>query len=544
MDDLNRETRQPRSTTLALALIILLGAAVRLYFLFASQWMIEADEAAVGLQALHILRGERPIFFPGQAYLGNFESYLVAGAFALFDVSPYTLKFVPFAFGLIFIFLSFQIGKEIFQNERVGFLAALVAALAPVYFVMWSMKARGGFIEALVLAQLALLWFHRWLRPPLPPSTGAGLRVGAPRWLPGLIFGLIAGYAVWTNPLVVYMLAPLGVVLCARALLNLRGWRHALVSIVTATLGGLFGLLPFILFRLANGRELFRRVEHDVPPTGAWRDLVQKVWQYFWQDGLPTLLGLRVPRQAFEPDWRLIVVPLYVLALLWLIWQARQNHSAAALALMIAFSFPLFAFGSITGGNFAVIIPDSGLLTRYLLPLYILLTQALGLLFAALLSVLRWGALAILLAINLWSVFSADAVALSRNEFSNQPLPADQSELLTFLAQAKLRYVYTSHWIGFPLMLESREQIITLDYPDIKFEMDRFPDYRAAVEAAPNPALVVFNPHYEPNPLDARLKQLQYTYAKTELQHFIVYYNFKPRLNIASIEDTFQWPYY
>ena len=66
-----------------LSLILLAGCLLRLYYLNASRWLVEGDEAAVGLQALQILRGEHPIFYPGQAYLGNLESYLVAAVFAL-----------------------------------------------------------------------------------------------------------------------------------------------------------------------------------------------------------------------------------------------------------------------------------------------------------------------------------------------------------------------------------------------------------------------------------------------------------------------------
>src|SRR5438105_14461782 len=95
-----------------LAVVLLAGAVLRLYFPSATQWLIEGDEAAVGLQALHIMRGERPIFYPGQAYLGNIESYMVAAVFSAVGVSRYALKLVPFAFALAFIYLCFQIGKE------------------------------------------------------------------------------------------------------------------------------------------------------------------------------------------------------------------------------------------------------------------------------------------------------------------------------------------------------------------------------------------------------------------------------------------------
>ncbi len=543
-------------TSFLLLAILLFGALLRLHFLFASGWMIEGDEAAVGLQALHILRGERPIFYPGQTYLGNFESYLAAVGFAVFGASAYTLKLVPFVFALVFICLSYRIGVEVFADERTGLMAALLAALAPAYFVMWSVKVRGGFIEALVLAQMTWLWCERWVSSPHPQSpflhkaggntlpaprrSGDGGEVSKP-----LIFGLISAYAIWMNPITLYLLAPLGIVLLFHALKQWRGWRGAMVPTLSAMFGVLIGFLPFILFRIAHGDETFRVVANNVPPQKAWGDLTQQVWNYLWHDGLPTLIGIRNPKdKPFVLDWRLIVVPIHALALFWLGAQSRRSRGAVVSCLMTLVAFPLFAFGSLTNGNFAAIIPDSGLLTRYLLPLYILFTLALGILLVRLPRILRLSALGILIAINLWSVFSADAVVLSRNEFANQPLPADNTELIAFLEQANLRFVYTNHWIGYPLMLESRERIVTFDAFDVKFDMDRFPDYGPQVQAASRPAWVVFNPHYEPNPIDVKLKQLNISFSKKELQDFIVYYDFNPGLRISALETVLRFPYW
>ena len=520
-----------------LVVVVLLGSALRLYFLSATQWLIEGDEAAVGLQALHIMRGERPIFYPGQAYLGNIESYMVAAVFSAVGVSRYALKLVPFAFALAFIYLCFQIGKEIFDNPRVGLIAALLAAIAPAYLLMWSLKARGGFIEALVYAQLAWLWFHRWLSPKsaqLPP-----------RRLSGLIFGLVAGYTLWLNPLAVYLLAPLAGVALLHAIRHRRAWRSALPGMTGAALGTFIALLPLLLYRLAFGRELLSRVEEQVPPTGAWRALVAQAWRYFWQDGVPPLIGLREPRAAWMGDWRIVIIPVYAAALLWMLRQAARSRAALVLALMLVLAFPIFAFGSLTGGNFAVIIPDSGLLTRYLLPLWVLLIFALALLFARLTVPLAGGALALVLAVNLWSLFSIpDTVWFAQNEFSNQRLPASQAELIRFLEQNDLHAIFTNHWIGFPLMLETHEQVVTFDYPDVRYGMNRFPEYGQIVQAASNPALVVFDPHYEPNPIDSRLKQLGVAYQKTELEHFIVYYGFNPYVHPSAYVDVLQWPYY
>src|SRR5205823_7857448 len=136
---------------------------------------------------------------------------------------------------------------------------------------------------------------------------------------------------------------------------------------------------------------------------------------------VPALLGLREPRAAWIWDWRMVVIPVYAAALVWALPQAAKSRAARVLALMTVLAFPIFAFGSLTGGNFAVILPDSGLLTRYLLPLYIPALLGLALFLNAVRPRLRLAFVLVLLAVNLWSVLRTDAVAASRNEFSNQP---------------------------------------------------------------------------------------------------------------------------
>ena len=472
---------------------------------------------------------------------------------------------VPFLFALVFIYLCYHLGAELYNDERVGLFAALFAAVAPVYFVMWSVKARGGYIEALVLAQLALLWFQRWLSPARDAEVPKIQSMGRLALVPPFLFGLIAGYALWMNPITVYVLAPIAVILAFQGLVGLFGAQargRAIRLAASAALGAGIALLPLLLFRVAYGDALFEVVTNNVPPQKAWSDLVGQVWQYFWRDGLPTLLGLRGPKDMpFALDGRIVVVPVYAAALLWVITGARRAAVTASslrfagdephtwlglafLPLMALVAFPIFAFGSITGGNFVIIIPDSGLLTRYLLPLYLLFALALGLLCASLRARWRLLMLLVVLGTNLWSVATTDAVALARNEFANQPLPANNDSLLSFLDSHDIHFIYTNHWIGYVLTLESRERVVSYDYTDTRYGADRFPAYSRQVQEADNPALVVFNPQHEPNPIDARLAQLGIRYTKELLPDFIVYYDFSPRLQPAALDGVLQWPYY
>src|SRR5487761_1100084 len=71
----------PFTSPLMLCLLVTLIARVLL--LVHTNGVIDGDEALVGIQAEHILRGERPIYFYGIPYFGSLEAYLVALVFAI-----------------------------------------------------------------------------------------------------------------------------------------------------------------------------------------------------------------------------------------------------------------------------------------------------------------------------------------------------------------------------------------------------------------------------------------------------------------------------
>jgi hypothetical protein len=282
-----------------------------------------------------------------------------------------------------------------------------------------------------------------------------------------------------------------------------------------------------------------------------------------------TLLGVRGPKddtaqislQVILSHWHIIVIPLYLAGLAALLAQvAGAGHrpsplrfnqdstpaprNALLLTLILLLAFPVFLYGTLAGRNFAVLIPDSGLLTRYLLPLYIPFTLMLGLLFSRLSGWTRAIALAVLLLVNLGSLAAADPMALARNEFANQPLPASNADLADFLSAHEINFVLANHWIGYVLTFDTRERILTYDFTDDTHGNNRFPDYTSRVQATSDLALVLFNPHYEPNPIDARLTQLGITYQKANLPSYLVFYDFSRPLNPKDLESVLQWPYW
>ena len=176
-----------------------------------------ADEGIVGLMGKHILEGrELPIFFYGQHYLGALEAYLAALSFALFGPSLLALRFVTFLVSIGVLGAVYVFAKRVFSLDAAR-VATAITAIAPMYFLQWNLKARGGFVEHIVFVFIIMILFWRFY---FDEERDGKLAVR---------LGLIAGIAFWVNQLV------LAYLLFFAALLSWnfsdrRGWKPLIAA--------------------------------------------------------------------------------------------------------------------------------------------------------------------------------------------------------------------------------------------------------------------------------------------------------------------------
>lgn len=538
-----RHLKMP-STWWALVGITALGIALRLYLLFSSHLIIEADEALVGLQALGILRGERPLFYPAQMHNGSFESYWVAFVFALLGPSPLTLKLVPFAFSIGFIFVTYRLAREIYNSE-VGLLSALVVAFCPLLLTSVSLKAWAGYMETPVLGGIAFFLLYRALYVEQETRR---------RWTAILALGAVSGLGLWVNPQYFYYLGPITLPLFIRVK------RVSLVGLAAFFIGGLLGGAPLLIGYLNPPEWVVATsfTEGLVPAKDFWPYLGAAI-RYFFVDGLLTLWGVHPIRGELAFSLRFAVVPVYLAAIAIAFWpedkgdiERSSNPSSILLTFLLLSPF-IFILGALTNGNYTVIIPDSGLLVRYVTPLYTVMPVLLARFIAHLFHSpkrrqLALALLFIVFLINVWSNVAIDHVDAMRSVFENVPLPTSNRALIDFLDSEGIRYVYTNHWIGFRLMFESQERVITFDYLDSLYGMDRIPQYGHQVEAAEvPPAYVIFNPGWKQMPpLEKNLQKLGVHYEKKAFPplEYIVYYHLSRRVHPSEVMETLVWPYY
>jgi len=469
--------------------------------------------------------------------------------------------------------MTYQLAREIY-NPPIGLLSALFVALCPLLLTAFSLKTWGGYSQTPVLGNLALILLQRILsrsklaRDPQirRPTAGLGNPAGAncdlPKlshqaqdrglWKATLSLGFLSGLGLWVNPQYFYYLGPVILLLLARAK------RVGLVGLAAFAAGCSVGGLPLLLATLSRpqGTTANLILEGVVPVRDFWPSLKAAV-SYFITDALPTLWGLRPIKGEMVITAAFVVIPLYLAAMLTSLWRvgrdvlARRYNPAIVLAVTLILAPFVFILAALTNGNWTVIIPDSGILARYLMPLYSVVPIMLAAFIWRLRSFSRplaMALVALVLTVNLWSNLSVDPVDTMRCVFENVPLPASNKALIDFLDSEGIRYVYTNHWIGFRLMFETQERVVTFDYVDSLYGMDRLPQYGHQVEAAEiPPAYILFNPGWKQTPpLEKRLQKLGVHYQKKAFPplEYIVYYRLSRKVHPSEVMETLVWPYY
>ncbi|HSF02962.1 MAG TPA: glycosyltransferase family 39 protein, partial [Solirubrobacterales bacterium] len=219
-----------------LLLVLLVGAVmVRLALLRLPRlWF---DEATTGNMGLAVLRGQFPVYFFGQPFMGALgDAYLTAPFLFLFGPSARTLEAVPVVLSLAWLGLMLRLAREAFGPRAMLFSLALLA-LPANSLLRWMHEARPHYVLILPLGTLALLLALRASR--LPPRRAA-LVFG--------VLGLVLGMAFWSNFLSVAYIPAV-----ATLVLSLAPSRRHLRSALAVAPGFLLGSLPHWLYGLWHG---------------------------------------------------------------------------------------------------------------------------------------------------------------------------------------------------------------------------------------------------------------------------------------------------
>ena len=529
---------------------LLAAAGLRFGLLAAGVVPFNADEAVVGLMARHILQGERPIFFYGQAYLGSLDAWLVAGSFVLFGQNLLAIRLVQLALFLATIATTYLLGLRIYRSQWVAGAAALLLAIPPVLFTLYSNISLGGYGEVLLLGNLCLLLALWLLDGEQPAGSREWTLARGAGWL---ALGGLGGLGFWTFPLILVYLVPILALAGAR---YRRRVPELLVYWIVFAVGFVAGALPWLGYTLAHGGSTLQETGGGVIAGASSSNLVFAVGQHlfnFLLFGVTAVWGLRPPWNAV-----FLALPLAPFAIainagviLFAARRAALKRDPAALgrwllagtALTLVAAFVFTPFGADPSG-------------RYFLPLAV----PLALFTAEMLHWLRlrrrerrspWRkwfgqTLALgLVAFNWWgNAQSAAAFPPGLTTQFDAVTQIDQRalpELMAFLRAHGETRGYTNYWVEYPLAFGSRDELIfTARLPyhaDLRYSArdDRYAPYDARVAASPRAAYVTAHLPELDTRLRAEFARLDVTYQEARFGDFHVFYAMSRKVTPAEL---------
>lgn len=470
----NKQERLACRRRWLLLLFVVVGFVLRLDFMRAVSYTIDGDEAIVGLMGKHILEGRNvPVFYYGQHYMGSLEAIMASASFFLFGMSSFSLQLVPLVWSLGLIPVMYVLAGSIF-GARAGLVAALLTAVPPPALIVWSSKARGGFVEVVVLGTVALVLTVRWLQ-----AEPERLRFPA-------AIGLVLGIGWWVNNQIVYFMVPIAIVSLGyvlRSQLEYASVRYRvqrLVSIVAVGTGTfLLGGFPYWAYN----------IKHGFPSAGMFglcsaQDFLKHLDGLF-SVALPMLLGAQRfwQKDPVFPGALLLAGVLYGAPLVFVVLvrireelraltgQVDRRHPVELVSLLCVACCFVFAVSSY-GWLFQA--------PRYLLPLYVGLFVLLGVAAEYMARLSKIAARCFVVAVVgfhlLGAYYPERAVSGEPFVFGGQRVARDHAPLIAALGRLGIAKVRTNYWIGYRLAFETEERVtfVGLAEPD----QVRIPEYQ------------------------------------------------------------------
>ncbi len=531
-----------------LCAIVILGIIWKAVWLMNGAFPFNADEAITGLMARHIVQGERPIFFYGQAYMGSLDAFLVAGLFALLGESVLPIRIVQIILYTCTIITTALLGRKLAGNWETGLLAALLMAIPAVNVTLYTTVSLGGYGEALLLANLAYLCSF------ILSETDSSRQITFSRDI--VLFslvGLITGLGFW-----VFGLSLTGTVPASAFGLFIlwKRWKEkpglVLIALLAYMVCFVIGSLPWWQAGFASGIGLqIKELAGSAVSIekGSWLVRTGNHLFYYLFLGLPAAVGFRPP---WEVRWlALPLLPIVLMGWGMAFWRfpkllkhedqiTRQRWFVliGAVALLTA-GFLFTSFG----------LDPSG---RYFLPLAVPFTLMAARVITA--SPMRkWMQYLIVLLLVAYHVVGTVQSAMKNppgitTQFDNVTWIDHRydGELMDFLRSSGEVYGYSNYWVAYPLAFQSGEELIyspRLPYhTDFRYTSrdDRIPAYTRQVEESPKTAYITtFNPDLD-DALRNGFTRLGVTWQEKVIGDYQIFFNLSQAVHPIDLESELQ----
>lgn len=555
----------------AVAAVIFAATMARLAIVALGWPQNDSDEGTMGLMALHILqRGEHPIFFYGQNYMGALEAYLAAASFKLFGVSVVSLRLGVLLLYALFLISTYLLAALLY-SRRVALVSIVVLGLGTHEILFRQLEAAGGYSETLAFGSLAML-LAGWLALSYRPEPTRIERRW--RWAAYAVWGLVVGLGLWSDVLVLPFVVASGILLLlfcrrelrTRSLALLAGGfilgAFPLIAYNVAPPGGQNSLVVFLQLRGAGGtghssvsltlaQQLVGTVLVGLPAITGANPLCPVNGQTAWPLTASSS-GQTIACTAVHGIWSLGILALgalaagAALAVLWRMlgrgshgWQkawATLPDADRRLVVLATCRLALVAGAALTLASYATSPApalDPWTTARYLLPLLIAAPVVLAPLVGA--GEVWWphmtaqgmrlrragryvvlsGVCAVLL-LGMVQLFGITPAAQAHN--------AQFAALQVSLERAGVTHIYTDYWTCDRIAFQSQERITcSVLGNDLAPGLNRYPPYARAVAADPHAAYVFGDGSPQALALAAEANGAMRQYRLLELDGYVVY---------------------
>lgn len=449
--------------------VFLVAVLWKVILLKVGAFPFNSDEAIVALMASHILGGEIPIFFYGQAYMGSLDAFLVAAGFQVLGESVQAVRYVQILIYCGILLTTFWLAFLVLQSFRAALYSIVLLMIPTVNMTLYTTVSLGGYGEALLIGNLILCIGYLSVKAEQNRKTNTKRLVYLIGW------GVLAGFGLWANGLTLVYSVPVGIYL----IINI--WRYEKTSkrvtlLLAIILGGLLGAAPWLFFAIQNSpgqllQELFGSavaVEGGTYLSRVFMHLVN-----FLLLGIPVTLGFRPP---WEVRW--LVLPLipfvayfwFMVIRFWIQNEIKQDKEKdrfrvvlAGVAIFLILMFILTQFG----------VDPSG---RYFLPLSIILAVFGGDFIDKGIqkNFWKWGTLVLIIGFQIIGTIQCiqrnppgittqfDATTVIDHRYDD--------DLIEFLKENNEIRGYTNYWVAYPLAFLSGEDLIYT--PRLPYHLD------------------------------------------------------------------------
>jgi len=216
-----------------IAVLLILALAARIWGAWSLRFSTDSDTGIVYLMVRHMLDGTAwPVFFYGQAYMGNVEPAFSAALCALGHYSPFQVNLGTALLGWMVLLVLARWAYDA-VGPRGAAWALLIAIIGPPTFYGFQVSPRGGYAVTVLLGTLLVWWI---CRITLEERRTARIRTEL-----FFVWGLLAGLGWWANSLILPALLTAALIVLfglGRSLWNLP-------RILAGSVGFFIGSAPF-----------------------------------------------------------------------------------------------------------------------------------------------------------------------------------------------------------------------------------------------------------------------------------------------------------